>query len=46
MEVNGQLIAPGKEPLGAHWTKDWVGPTAGLDAVKKITSALAENRIL
>jgi hypothetical protein len=40
MEVSGQLHAPaalpkGKQPPGTHWIGGWVGPRAGLDAVKK-----------
>jgi hypothetical protein len=40
MEVSNQLHAPaallpGKEPLGTHRIRAWVGPRAGLDAVAK-----------
>jgi hypothetical protein len=40
MEVSGQIhdpasLAPGKEVPGTHCAGGWVGPTAGLDDVKK-----------
>jgi hypothetical protein len=40
MEVSGHLQAsaalpPEEEPPGTHWIGCWVGPRAGLDAVKK-----------
>jgi hypothetical protein len=40
MKVNGQLHAPATLPLGkrvsvTHWIEGWVGPRAGLDAMKK-----------
>jgi hypothetical protein len=28
-------FTPGLTTLGPHWIGDWVGPTAGLDAVAK-----------
>jgi hypothetical protein len=40
MEVSDELHAPatlhtGKIALGAHWIGGWVGPTGGLDNMKK-----------
>jgi hypothetical protein len=41
MEVSGQFHAPGRfttreRAPDTHWIGVWVGPRAGLDAVKKI----------
>jgi hypothetical protein len=34
MEVNGQLHTLAAVPLGAHWIRDRVNPTASLEVVK------------
>jgi hypothetical protein len=40
MEVNGQLhdptaLPPEEKVPDTHWMRRWVGPTAGLDALRK-----------
>jgi len=47
MEVNGQLhapaaLAPGKAPV-TQSTGGWVGPRAGLDAMKRKTPKVFDN---
>jgi hypothetical protein len=49
MEVSGQLqalaaLTPGESVPGTQWTKDWVGPRASLNALKKKISWHAGNR--